>query len=132
MNRLPHVMGAGTEAEAFLGRLVGYVARITGDGSGTATKRTRKDTEWQPEKKMGRPYRPSHCELCGHPGYGAVGSKPCAGIFFDHDHRTGKARGWLCGRCNKVLGLVKDDQALLTAMISYLRMYSGEANDKAA
>jgi hypothetical protein len=70
------------------------------------------------EIKMGRP-RPSHCELCGADGKGPHGHK-WVGIVFDHCHKTGTPRGWLCDRCNKVLGLVKDDIALLGRMISYL------------
>ncbi len=70
------------------------------------------------EDAMGRP-RPLHCEMCGDlPG--GRGSKPTAGICFDHDHATGQPRGWLCDRCNKVLGLVKDDPHLLRKMASYV------------
>lgn len=68
--------------------------------------------------ELGRP-KPDHCEMCGKDGYGQ-GNKPRIGICFDHDHETGKARGWLCDRCNKVLGLVKDDPDLLRKMIAYL------------
>lgn len=71
---------------------------------------------------MGRP-RPERCELCNEPpgpGY--------AGICFDHDHATGKPRGWLCDRCNKVLGLVKDDPALLRSLAGYLEVHHGEAH----
>ncbi|KKL66251.1 hypothetical protein LCGC14_2146860 [marine sediment metagenome] len=38
----------------------------------------------------------------------------------DHDHKTGKIRGLLCNRCNRVLGMVKDDQTVLTEMKNYL------------
>src|SRR3990167_4225882 len=34
--------------------------------------------------------RPEQCEICG-----ALGI-----ICFDHDHITGKFRGWICSRCN--------------------------------
>lgn len=71
------------------------------------------------EELMGRP-RPLLCEMCGQPPYGR-GNKKEAGICFDHDHETGKPRGWLCDRCNKVLGLVHDDIQLLQSMISYLK-----------
>lgn len=72
------------------------------------------------EQLMGRP-RPLLCELCNQPGEGR-GSKKWAGICFDHDHKTGQPRGWLCDRCNKILGLVDEDQELLIKMIAYLKM----------
>ena|SRR5579863_4387212 len=57
----------------------------------------------------GRP-RANQCELCG-----------CfTKTVFDHDHSTGKFRGWLCDRCNRTLGQVKDSTALLDRMIQYL------------
>lgn len=43
------------------------------------------------------------------------------GICFDHDHATGAPRGWLCDRCNKVLGLVQDRVALLIDMAVYIK-----------
>lgn len=41
-------------------------------------------------------------------------------IVFDHCHTSGRFRGWLCDRCNKVLGLMKDDPKLLRKMADYL------------
>lgn len=38
----------------------------------------------------------------------------------DHCHETGKVRGFLCRRCNSVLGLVNDDQAILGKLAKYL------------
>jgi len=51
------------------------------------------------------------CEICG----GAIR------IAYDHDHQTGKFRGWLCMKCNIALGLVNDDIELLKKMIAYLQ-----------
>lgn len=66
----------------------------------------------------GRP-RPEVCELCNETaepikngGYRTV---------FDHNHITGQFRGWICDRCNKVLGLIEDNPDLLKAMIVYLK-----------
>jgi hypothetical protein len=42
-------------------------------------------------------------------------------LCVDHCHKTGKIRGLLCGRCNKVLGAVKDSPKLLKALADYLR-----------
>lgn len=61
--------------------------------------------------------RPVTCELCSEGGK----------IVFDHCHMTGSFRGWLCDRCNKVLGLIKDSPALAIAMAKYL---GGAANGK--
>lgn len=54
--------------------------------------------------------KPEQCELCGSMGR----------ICYDHDHSTGNFRGWICHRCNVVLGMVKDNRELLSAMIEYL------------
>lgn len=61
------------------------------------------------EKMAGRKMSET-CELCGAMGI----------IHFDHDHFTGKFRGWLCRRCNLTLGFVKDSVDLLNKMIEYL------------
>jgi hypothetical protein len=42
-------------------------------------------------------------------------------LAVDHDHDTGKVRGLLCNMCNLALGKVKDNIALLEAMIAYLK-----------
>lgn len=74
--------------------------------------------------------RPSTCEICGSDGCGR-GNKPESGICFDHDHATGVPRGWLCDRCNKVLGLVYDNPALMHKLIRYLEAHR-ETNRSAA
>lgn len=42
------------------------------------------------------------------------------GWTVDHDHRTGKVRGVLCGNCNTMLGHAKDDVVTLRNAITYL------------
>lgn len=42
-------------------------------------------------------------------------------LALEHDHRNGKFRGFVCNRCNHVLGLVMDDVSLLGKMSDYLR-----------
>lgn len=53
---------------------------------------------------------PNNCEVCGAEGR----------IFLDHDHATGKHRGWLCIGCNRAIGLVMDDPARLRRLADYL------------
>jgi len=72
------------------------------------------------EELAGRP-QPEQCEICG--GFGKDFKK---GLCFDHDHETGKFRGWICLRCNTAIGLVKENTETLIAIIKYislLRLY---------
>jgi hypothetical protein len=41
-------------------------------------------------------------------------------LSVDHDHKTGKIRGLLCGMCNRAIGFLRDDPALLRRAIEYL------------
>lgn len=43
----------------------------------------------------------------------------------DHCHATGIFRGWLCVRCNFVLGEINDDTELLERLIRYLKKVKG-------
>jgi hypothetical protein len=38
----------------------------------------------------------------------------------DHDHKTGKFRGWLCGKCNIALGIFQDDLSIIQKAYNYL------------
>lgn len=57
----------------------------------------------------GRP-RSEVCELCGQK----------TKTVFDHCHADGHFRGWLCDRCNRVLGSVRDDVGLLLKLADYV------------
>ena len=61
------------------------------------------------EKQAGRP-RPELCEICGNGGR----------ICYDHNHETGNFRGWICHRCNVILGLAKEETVILNNLIEYL------------
>jgi hypothetical protein len=58
-----------------------------------------------------RPSLDDCCEICG--------SKER--LVFDHDHQTGKHRGWLCHKCNRLLGQANDNIKILEAAIAYLK-----------
>jgi hypothetical protein len=55
--------------------------------------------------------RSGPCEVC---------SRACDPLHLDHDHASGKTRGWLCGPCNRAIGLLRDDPALVRALAYYL------------
>jgi len=58
---------------------------------------------------------PAGCEICGGQ------SKGRDELSLDHDHVTGKFRGWLCNQCNLGLGCFKDSSDLLVAAARYIR-----------
>lgn len=66
------------------------------------------------EVKASRP-RPIFCECCGN----SNGKT----LHWDHDHNTGKFRGWLCMNCNSGIGYAKDSIERLRMMIAYLEKY---------
>lgn len=71
-----------------------------------SAKRRREDMQ---ERMAGRP-RPDTCEVCNQEGV----------ISFDHDHKTGKFRGWLCRECNSILGFANDDYKLLKRLATFV------------
>lgn len=54
--------------------------------------------------------KPVKCPIC----------KQTDKICFDHDHVTGKFRGWLCHGCNSTLGFAGDSPKILRALALYL------------
>ena len=46
-----------------------------------------------------------------------------ANLVRDHDHKTGKARAWICDSCNTGLGRFKDDIKFIKKFIKYLKKY---------
>ena len=47
---------------------------------------------------------------------------PCV----DHNHKTGRVRGLLCGHCNRMLGCARENQNILQSGIEYLRRNNEE------
>jgi hypothetical protein len=59
--------------------------------------------------------KPDLCEIC------------CTNEFkivFDHCHNSNRFRGWICDRCNRVLGIVKDNSKLLNDLALYLEKFN--------
>lgn len=58
------------------------------------------------------------CQICG--------TVPkTRGLQWDHDHKTGAHRGWLCWKCNKALADWMDEDWLLSARW-YLKWAAGK------
>lgn len=58
--------------------------------------------------------KPLFCEVCGDKGR----------INYDHCHKSGKFRAWLCTPCNLVLGYCNDDPVRLEWLITYLEKHN--------
>jgi hypothetical protein len=56
------------------------------------------------------------CAICKRPEDGRR-------LSLDHNHRTGKMRGLLCGECNLALGKFGDDVTRLASAIAYLEAH---------
>jgi hypothetical protein len=80
-----------------------------------AIARRRRHEAFLRERELlaGRP-RPKQCEACGDDGTAHHG------IVWDHCHKAGQFRGWLCVSCNSALGMVRDDRNRLLKLIAYL------------
>jgi Recombination endonuclease VII len=62
------------------------------------------------------------CAICGNGQSGR--------LHVDHCHDSGSVRGLLCNRCNRAIGLLGDDPAILRRAISYLLRSSRKEVDK--
>jgi hypothetical protein len=68
---------------------------------------------------------PALCEACGSPPRKYQ-------LCWDHDHTTGRFRGWLCSGCNSALGLLKDDTNRILKLHEYLLKSTAQANKAVA
>ena len=64
--------------------------------------------------KMKRPPIGVPCQNCG---------KQNKKLVFDHCHKTGAFRGWLCYQCNSAIGNLGDDLRGLQRAVKYLRRH---------
>lgn len=65
------------------------------------------------------------CAICGKPEQRIIKGRTIR-LSVDHCHSTGKVRQLLCSFCNHMLGMVKDDPALLRAAADYLERHLKE------
>lgn len=77
------------------------------------------------EVLAGRP-RPEVCDACGGP------PDPNRELHFDHCHKNGHFRGWICRECNLALGNVRDDANRLLKLVAYLRRTARGSSDQFA
>lgn len=70
--------------------------------------------KWQKKKPVTEPFQ---CPVCKKKTIAGVTSK----VVLEHDHHTGKARGWICDSCNTGLGRFKDNIGLLKSAIEFLK-----------
>jgi len=68
---------------------------------------------WQKKKPQGEPFI---CPICQKKTIAGITSK----VVLDHNHRTGKVRGWVCDSCNTGIGRFKDDIKLIKSAIKFL------------
>jgi len=57
------------------------------------------------------------CAICGNP------FKNTKDTCIDHCHKTGKIRGILCNRCNRAIGLLREDSAIIQSAAEYIAMH---------
>jgi Recombination endonuclease VII len=93
-------------------------ARRTRDWQKNNPERTRvKNLRWK-RKQMGIPEAtrlcPLNCECCGNI---LISGKR---THLDHDHATGKFRGWLCNSCNLGIGALGDSIEGIRKALTYL------------
>ncbi len=58
--------------------------------------------------------KPSRCQIC----------LKVARVAWDHDHVTGKFRGWICTKCNTMLGMSGDSVNTLLSAAEYLQGFA--------
>lgn len=88
------------------------------EGHQARIARFRAKKEAERAKVAGR-VRPNICDVC---------KQNNIRIVFDHCHVRGHFRGWICDRCNRVLGLIKDDPKLLKDLARYLERSDGKTH----
>lgn len=63
------------------------------------------------------------CASCGEPPHPPEGKGRHTRLDVDHCHETGKVRGLLCNRCNRMAGMAHDHPAVLRQLADYLERH---------
>ena len=58
------------------------------------------------------------CEICGRRPTAINGKEKR--LFVEHNHKTGKVRGFVCNRCNSTIGFCGEDTSILLKIVDYL------------
>lgn len=70
--------------------------------------------KWLKKKPVNEPFE---CPICSKRTIAGITSK----VVLEHDHRSGKVRGWVCDSCNTGIGRFKDDKELLKRAIKFIK-----------
>jgi len=74
--------------------------------------------------KKNAPPMPDKCQCCGkhNTNSTSIGKKRCSQnkLLVDHNHVTGKFRGWICRNCNQGIGKLGDNIDGLVKALNYL------------
>lgn len=62
------------------------------------------------------------CEICGEKEEDTKGTR----LAIDHDHVTGKFRGFICNRCNSGIGFLRDNITILNNAKKYLEKFKNQ------
>lgn len=69
--------------------------------------------KWLKSKPVNEPFE---CPICSKRTIAGITSK----VVLEHDHHSGKVRGWVCDSCNTGIGRFKDDKKLLKKAIQFI------------
>ncbi len=69
--------------------------------------------KWSKSKPVDEPFE---CPICSKRTIAGITSK----VVLEHDHRSGKVRGWVCDSCNTGIGRFKDDKKLLERAAKFI------------
>ena len=69
-----------------------------------------------------KPYELFECPIC----HKVTIPDVTANIVIDHDHRTGRARAWICDSCNTGIGRFQDSPEMLEQIAAYIKSHNSD------